>query len=114
MDHLLENEGKPVPDLSGVSDTSSSRPSGGGDQPMDEDDDEDTAALRAVYGGSGAAAAAAAAADVEAKVRLGRNLREGALTSSSGIEHQVFTMRKDIQEYFSCELSRGKEWPRPV
>ncbi|TCD67383.1 hypothetical protein EIP91_012418 [Steccherinum ochraceum] len=67
MDFLLENEDKPVPDLSSVSE--SSRPSGGasgGGEPMDEDDDEDVAALRAVYGG-GAAGAAAAAADVEAK-----------------------------------------------
>ena len=68
MDHLLENEGKPVPELSGVSEAASSRPSaGGGGEPMDEDDAEDAAALAAVYGGN--AAAAAAAADLEAKVR---------------------------------------------
>ncbi|THH22129.1 hypothetical protein EUX98_g8246 [Antrodiella citrinella] len=68
MDHILENEGKPVPDLSGVTaNSSSSGGGGGGDVPMDEDDDEDAAALRAVYGGSTASATAAAAADVEAK-----------------------------------------------
>ncbi|KAH8104084.1 ubiquitin-related domain-containing protein [Cristinia sonorae] len=67
MDHILENEGKPVPDISGVSETSgASRPSAGGGEPMDEDEDEDAAALRAVYG-TGSAGAAAAAADVEAK-----------------------------------------------
>ena len=51
MDHLIENEGNPVPDLSSVSSTAAStRPPGGGD-PMDED--EDLEALRAVYGKSG-------------------------------------------------------------
>jgi len=63
MDFLIENDGKPVPDLSSVSTSSSSRPAG--DVPTDEDD-EDAEALRAVYG-AGAAGVAAAAADVEAK-----------------------------------------------
>lgn len=63
MDFLIENDGKPVPDLSSVSTSSSSRPAG--DAPTDEDD-EDAEALRAVYG-AGAAGVAAAAADVEAK-----------------------------------------------
>ncbi|KAF7798704.1 hypothetical protein EIP86_009928 [Pleurotus ostreatoroseus] len=66
MDHLLENEGKPVPDLSSVSATatSSSNPA-----PADVDD-EDLEALKAVYGHTGGleAQTAAAAADVEAKV----------------------------------------------
>ncbi|KAI0794236.1 ubiquitin-related domain-containing protein [Fomes fomentarius] len=61
MDHLVENEGKPIPDLSSVSASSGSAPSGGA-RPMnvDDEDDEDLAALKAVYGkkpagGSGAA-----------------------------------------------------------
>lgn len=63
LDHLEENEDKPVPDLSSVSSTAASatRPAGGGD-PMDEDDDLE--AVRAVYGsGEGGSAGA------EAKVR---------------------------------------------
>ena len=60
MDHLVENEGKTVPDLSTVS--SSTQPPGGGD-PMDED--EDLEALRAVYG----VGATSGDAEAEAKVR---------------------------------------------
>ncbi|KAI8996496.1 ubiquitin-related domain-containing protein [Trametes punicea] len=65
MDFILENEGKPVPDLSSVSSSSAgSAPVPSGGEPMDEDED-DIEALKAVYGkklavgGSGAAAAAA-------------------------------------------------------
>lgn len=58
MDHILEHEGQAVPDLSGVSESSSgSRPQG-----MDvDDDDEDADALKSL----GAVANNA----VEAKVR---------------------------------------------
>ncbi len=69
MDHIIENEGTPVPDPSAVSGTQISQPTGGA---AGEDmDDEDVAALKAVYGhkGGAEAQAAAAAADVEAKVR---------------------------------------------
>ena len=78
MDHLLENEGKPVPDLSSVSESARSGPppsSGGGDgMDVDEDDDE-VAALKAVYGkksgaeggGESSSGGAAAGADAEAK-----------------------------------------------
>ena len=81
MDHLVENEGKPVPDLSSVTATSSSAPSGGGAGPMDVDEeDEDLAALRAVYGkqegaggggsssGTGDAAAGAEAKSIKCSV----------------------------------------------
>jgi UBX domain-containing protein 1/4 len=68
MDFLLENEGKPVPDLASVTSSATQPPagaSGGG-----EEDDEDVEALKAVYGHKGGveAQAAAAAADAEAKV----------------------------------------------
>lgn len=65
MDHLLENEGKPVPDLSSVSATAMSSSNA-----APADDDEDLDALKAVYGHKGGleAQAAAADADVEAKV----------------------------------------------
>ena len=69
MDHLVENEGKPVPDLSSVTASSSGpAPSGGGPMDVDEDD-EDLAALRAVYGkqgGGGSGEASGAAGDAGA------------------------------------------------
>ncbi|OSX64339.1 hypothetical protein POSPLADRAFT_1180010 [Postia placenta MAD-698-R-SB12] len=66
MDHILENEGKPVPDLSSVSSSSASSGPGAEStgQAIDEND-EDMEALKAVYGSAGAGAAAVA--DVEAK-----------------------------------------------
>jgi len=62
MDHLIENEGKTVPDPSSVSSAEVSiQPFG---DPMDED--EDLEALRAVYGtgGSGQAEAEAKVCDL--------------------------------------------------
>jgi UBX domain-containing protein 1/4 len=59
MDHILENEGKPLPDLSSISSGGASS-SSGADDPMDEDD-EDADALKSLVGKS--------AADLEAKVR---------------------------------------------
>ncbi|EKM81601.1 hypothetical protein AGABI1DRAFT_111884 [Agaricus bisporus var. burnettii JB137-S8] len=64
MDHILENEGNPVPDLSSVSSAASSAPPA---QPMDEDDQDDLEALSSLGVKGAAAAAAAAATDVEAK-----------------------------------------------
>lgn len=65
MDHILENEGKPVPDLGSVTSSSSSA------QPMDEDEDEDEDAetLRALTGQRGVSGSSGA--DQEAKVQLG-------------------------------------------
>lgn len=62
MDHILENEGKPVPDLGSVTSSSSTA------QPMDVDDEEDAEALRALTGQGGAGSSGA---DLEAKVQLG-------------------------------------------
>ena len=68
MDHLIENQDNPVPDLSSVSSTATStRPPGGGD-PMDED--EDLEALRAVYG-PGAGGSNPTQGGAEAKVPSG-------------------------------------------
>lgn len=51
MDHILENEGKPVPDPSAVTSTPSSGGRSGDGASMDVDeDDEDLEALKAVYG----------------------------------------------------------------
>lgn len=63
MDHILENEGKPVPDLGSVTSSSSSA------QPMDEDEDEDAETLRALTGQGGVSGSSGA--DQEAKVQLG-------------------------------------------
>ena len=66
MDHILEHDGEPIPELGGVSEQSA-----GGSAPMNVDDgDEDMEALTSlgVLKGSGAAIAAAAA-PAEAKVR---------------------------------------------
>jgi hypothetical protein len=60
MDHILENEGKPVPSLSDVTTSSAS---GSSAQPMDVDEDEEDAeALRALTGKAGVSVT-----DVEAK-----------------------------------------------
>lgn len=63
MDHILENEGKPVPDLGSMTSSSSSA------QPMDEDEDEDAETLRALTGQRGVSGSSGA--DQEAKVQLG-------------------------------------------
>ncbi|KAI0714153.1 ubiquitin-related domain-containing protein [Cerioporus squamosus] len=65
MDHLIENEGKPIPDLSSVSASTAPAPSGGGPMDVDEDNEE-LEALKAVYGkkagvGEGSAASGEAA-----------------------------------------------------
>lgn len=66
MDHLVENEGNPVPDLSSVSSTTSStRPPQGGGDPMNED--EDLEALKAIYG-KGGGGSDSGQAEPEAKV----------------------------------------------
>ncbi|KAJ3483674.1 hypothetical protein NLI96_g6156 [Meripilus lineatus] len=66
MDHLLENEGKTIPDLSHQSDSGTPNiPELEGDVPMNEDDD-DAAAVAAALGKS-VANVASGAADAEAK-----------------------------------------------
>ena len=71
MDHIIENEGKPVPDLSSVSE--SARPAPPPSDGMDVDgDDEELAALKAAYGkaggqGGGEGSSGAAAEGAEAK-----------------------------------------------
>lgn len=95
MDHLIENEGNPVPDLSSVSSTATStRPPGGGD-PMDED--EDLEALRAVYGKTGGADSAVD--EAEAKVRRSSYARLRSLFELKfciPLEHQVYRVWEGI------------------
>lgn len=62
MDHILENESKPVPS---PSDMTSSASGGSSAQPMDEEDEEDAEALRALTGKAGSVVV-----NAEAKVRL--------------------------------------------
>ncbi|KAK7686344.1 hypothetical protein QCA50_010568 [Cerrena zonata] len=64
MDHILENEGKPVPDPSVQAASSSATAPSGAAMDVDEDE-EDAEALKAVYGGSAAAAAADTAAEAK-------------------------------------------------
>ncbi|KAM5531485.1 hypothetical protein V8D89_014875 [Ganoderma adspersum] len=71
MDHILENEGKAVPDLSSVSESARPAPPPGDGMDVDGDDDE-LAALKAVYGkaggeGGGEGSSGAAAEGAEAK-----------------------------------------------
>ena len=69
MDFILENEGKPVPDLSAVSSSgTSSTAAPSDDAPVDEDDREEIEALRAVYG---KAADAGGSADAEQEAKVG-------------------------------------------
>ncbi|KAJ3556468.1 hypothetical protein NP233_g11971 [Leucocoprinus birnbaumii] len=64
MDHIFENEGKPVPDPNAVAE--SSNPSTAA-QPMNEDDEDELAALQSLGVKGAAAAAAANATEAEAK-----------------------------------------------
>jgi hypothetical protein len=65
MDHIIENEGKPIPDPSAAAPTSASGSAG---QPMDVDvDDEDEDALRRLMGTK---PGATSSTEAEAKVRL--------------------------------------------
>ncbi|KZT07347.1 uncharacterized protein LAESUDRAFT_812327 [Laetiporus sulphureus 93-53] len=68
MDHILENDGKPVPDLSTVS--TSSAPAAGAGGAEHEEDEEELEALQAVYGKANIAPAVdggSAGAEAEAK-----------------------------------------------
>jgi UBX domain-containing protein 1/4 len=69
MDHIIENDGNPVPDLSTVSASSSGGPSAAAGA---NEDDEDAEALRAVYGVDGGSQSI----DAQAKVRLIVNVFE--------------------------------------
>jgi len=77
MDHILENEGKPVPDLSAIS----SSASGSSAQPMDVDeDDEDAEALRALTGKAGSTATDAEAKSIRC-TECGKVFRNTALAN---------------------------------
>ncbi|KAJ2930047.1 hypothetical protein H1R20_g7059, partial [Candolleomyces eurysporus] len=66
MDHILEHESDPVPDLGGV--TESSKPSGGAAMDVDEDDEDAEALARlGIVKGADAASGSSGGADLEAK-----------------------------------------------
>jgi len=111
MDHILENEGKPVPDPSSVSPATTSAPAA---QPMDEDDQDDLEALRSLgVKGAAAAAAAAAVTDVEAKACAiaGHNqTSHDRLTTLINLtEHQMLPMRQSFQKYRFGKLPRREK-----
>ena len=95
MDFILENEGKPVPDLSSVPAASSGAgASAGGDAPMDVDEDqEELAALQAAYGKAQVAPAAESAEGVEAKVRYSAGLLVGGLRLIDAVEGRASSAR---------------------
>ena len=68
MDHLIEHESDPVPDLTNAASSSSAPSANASGSGQNEDDDEDAEALRAVYG-AGGAAGNVESAGLEAKVR---------------------------------------------
>lgn len=108
MDHILEHEGDPIPDLGGVTEQS-----GSGSAPMNVDDeDEDMEALTSMGVLKGSAAAiAAAAAPAEANVRIWSRYFQDLHNDTYfwSIEHQVFSMRQNFQEYCSSQLPRRKK-----
>ncbi|GAB1518254.1 hypothetical protein RhiTH_001313 [Rhizoctonia solani] len=81
MDHILENDGKPVPDLTNVASTNAPAPTA-------NEDDEELEALRAQYGGTGAAEAGKAENSVSGGVaqsikcsQCGKIFRDTALAN---------------------------------
>lgn len=74
MDHILENNDNPVPDLSSQGPASSAPTGGGGSSAMDLDDvdDDDAAAIRAALGKS------------SANVAPGQSTSEPAASASGG------------------------------
>jgi UBX domain-containing protein 1/4 len=71
MDHILEHEGEPVPDLTNIA-TGSAAPAAGTaplQDPADVDDDEDAEALRAALKLSQAPEGASSTGDEVARVR---------------------------------------------
>ena len=104
MDHLIANEGNPVPDLSSVSATPT-RPPAGGD-PMDED--EDLEALRAVYGTGGPSN------QTEPEAKVPPPSSPPGFCGLPGfhtllLEYQVQSVRKGVQEHRARKLPCGEE-----
>lgn len=67
MDHLIEHESDPIPDLTSATSSSAARAVNPSD--LNEDDEEDAEAIQAIYGARGPAVGAApVAAEMEAKV----------------------------------------------
>lgn len=94
MDHILEHEGQPVPDISGVSESK-----GGSSAAMDVDeDDDDIEALKGLGVVKGAVAGGSSGADVEAKVRQCVEFRViyVLILSSPPTEHQMFAVWQGI------------------
>ncbi|KAF8606040.1 hypothetical protein BDV93DRAFT_438020 [Ceratobasidium sp. AG-I] len=76
MDHILENDGKPVPDLGSITTAPSSAP------PATEEDEEELAALRAQYGGAAAAPSSSEATGGSIKcTQCGKIFRDTALAN---------------------------------
>lgn len=109
MDHILENEGKPIPDLGAVAETSNPASA----QPMDEDDAADLEALQNL-GVKGAAAVSATQDEARVRDRFSLHGEGRTLQSTNFTEHQVFGVWQDLQDHSSGELPCRKEWSRSV
>jgi hypothetical protein len=76
MDHIIENESKPVPDPNATSTTTASsttQQSSGDRDALNEDDDEDLEALKAVYGPTATSSSGEAEAKVRANLKYPRS-----------------------------------------
>ncbi len=115
MDFILEHNDDPIPDPASVATaTSSAQPS---NEPInvDDEDEDEAAALRAAYGlQSGDASQAGSGAGVEARVSRPYLVEVRDFIILDVPEHQMFTVRQDIQKHCACKLSRGEERARPV
>ncbi len=119
MDFILEHNDDPIPDAtSGAAATSSAQPHS---EPIviDEEEDEDTAALHAAYGlKPGDVSQTDSGAGVEARVSSPSFFPFDDswlfLHVTTVLEHQMFRVREDIQNYSARELPRGEEWARSV
>ncbi|KAG9102521.1 hypothetical protein FRC06_001897 [Ceratobasidium sp. 370] len=79
MDHILENDGKPVPDLGSVAAAQPAGPAAGGG-----DDDEDLEELRARFGGAAGAASSSGDAPEDGSIKCsqcGKTFRDTALAN---------------------------------
>ena len=88
MDHIFENEGKPVPDLNAAGELSEPLSS----QTLDEED----------LGAKSTATATVNATQAEAKVRIPHTTHD--FSNGTILEYQMFGVRQDLQKRIPCKL----------
>jgi len=95
MDHIFENEGRPVPDLNAAGETSEPSSS-------QTPDEQDLAALQNLEA-KGTASTTVNAIQVEAKVCIPHTTHD--FFNGTILEYQVFGVRQDLQKRGPCKLS---------